>query len=100
MGEETVKSFEEWNYTDPATGEVALKQGIIVLFESGSRIVFRLSGTGSSGKTLRIYLEKYEKEEAKLNQEPTEVIKPLFEGMAKAVSLSDRINREYPTVIT
>ena len=100
MGEETVKSFEEWNYTDPATGEVALKQGIIVLFESGSRIVFRLSGTGSSGKTLRIYLEKYEKEEAKLNPEPTEVIKPLFEGMAKAVSLSDRINREYPTVIT
>ena len=100
MGEETVKSFEEWNYTDPATGEVALKQGIIVLFESGSRIVFRLSGTGSSGKTLRIYLEKYEKESSRLNKEPTEVIKPLFEGMAKAVSLSDRINREYPTVIT
>jgi phosphoglucomutase len=100
VGNETVQKFEEWNYTDPSTRETALNQGIILMFESGSRIVFRLSGTGSSGKTLRIYLEKYEKEASRLNEEPQEVIKPLFEGMAKAFSLKERLHREYPTVIT
>merc|ERR1719461_2157399 len=57
----SVKSSDEFEYTDPVDNSVAKGQGIRFVLEDGSRIVFRLSGTGSSGATIRLYLEQYEK---------------------------------------
>lgn len=55
-----VKDCDDFEYTDPIDGSVSKKQGIRVIFEDGSRIIYRLSGTGSHGATVRIYFEQYE----------------------------------------
>ena len=57
-----VKTCDDFSYTDPIDGSVSTGQGIRILFTDGSRIVFRLSGTGTEGATLRIYLEAFEPE--------------------------------------
>lgn len=56
-----VKFGDNYKYVDPVDGSIALKQGIRIVFDDGSRIIFRLSGTGSSGATVRLYVESYEK---------------------------------------
>merc|ERR1719335_601257 len=76
------------------------KQGIRVLFKSGSRFVFRLSGTGVEGATIRLYLEKYEPPSGKLDEYVLDVVKPLA---ALALSFSDlekMSGRKEPSVIT
>ena len=60
LGAGTVESADDFAYTDPVDGSVSRNQGIRILFADGSRIVFRLSGTGTAGATLRVYLERYE----------------------------------------
>jgi phosphoglucomutase len=55
-----IKDADDFEYTDPIDGSVSKKQGIRLLFEDGSRIIYRLSGTGSQGATVRIYFEQYE----------------------------------------
>ncbi len=59
-GDLTVETADEFAYTDPTDGSISRNQGVRILFEGGSRVVFRLSGTGTSGATLRVYLERYE----------------------------------------
>jgi phosphoglucomutase len=59
IGSLTVEAADEFAYTDPVDGSIASKQGIRIFFREGSRAVFRLSGTGTSGATLRVYLERY-----------------------------------------
>ncbi len=56
----TVKEMDDFEYKDPVDGSVSKKQGVRIIFEDGSRIVMRLSGTGSAGATVRVYVEKYE----------------------------------------
>jgi phosphoglucomutase len=56
----TIRSADDFSYTDPVDGSVSANQGVRILFEDGSRIVYRLSGTGTEGATLRVYLERYE----------------------------------------
>ena len=56
----TVADADDFAYHDPVDGSISAKQGIRILFEGGSRVVFRLSGTGTSGATLRVYIERYE----------------------------------------
>ena len=56
-----VKLGDNYEYEDPIDGSVAKNQGIRIIFDDGSRIIFRLSGTGSSGATVRLYVESYEK---------------------------------------
>lgn len=65
-----VKLADNYKYTDPVDGSVASNQGIRVLFEDGSRLVYRLSGTGSSGATVRLYVESYEKDSSKCSPNP------------------------------
>jgi phosphoglucomutase len=60
FGDLTVAQADDFAYTDPTDGSVSPNQGVRVLFDGGSRVVFRLSGTGTSGATLRVYLERYE----------------------------------------
>ena len=59
LGSLTVEAADEFTYTDPVDGSVATHQGIRVVFAEGARLVYRLSGTGTSGATLRVYLERY-----------------------------------------
>jgi len=96
----TVKSAEDFAYTDPVDGSVSSHQGIMIVFVDGSRIVFRLSGTGSAGATIRLYLEKYEKSPGDLFGSAFEVVKPLAELALEISNLTALTGRSEPTVIT
>ncbi len=100
-----VESCEEFSYTDPVDHSVTRKQGIIVKFTDGSRFVLRLSGTGSSGATVRLYMEKYipysqDKDDLIMNGDAKELVKPLFKVAEKISNLNHFTQRETPTVIT
>eukprot|EP00960_Hanusia_phi_P062895 765295-Hanusia_phi.AAC.2 len=89
-----------FEYTDPIDGSVSKNQGVRFLFQDGSRIVFRLSGTGVVGATIRLYLEKYEPPTGDLTRHPHEVVKPLA-GLALQLSrLQEFTGRASPSVIT
>merc|ERR1712232_1272993 len=75
-----------FEYTDPVDGSVSKNQGIRFIFEDNSRIIFRLSGTGVAGATIRLYLEKFVDKDGDLNQHQFEVVKPLA---TLALSLSN-----------
>jgi phosphoglucomutase len=95
-----VKFCDDFSYTDPIDGSVSTGQGLRILFEDGSRIVFRLSGTGTEGATLRIYLEAFEPDPAKHRIDAQQALSGLI-GIAHALSqLKQRTGREQPTVIT
>merc|ERR1739845_31017 len=72
-----IATNDVFEYTDPVDGSVSKNQGIRFVFEDGSRIVFRLSGTGVAGATVRMYLEKYEPPEGNLTKHAFDVVKPL-----------------------
>ncbi|MFH2210392.1 MAG: alpha-D-glucose phosphate-specific phosphoglucomutase, partial [Pseudomonadota bacterium] len=100
FGSYTVKLFDDFSYTDPIDGSVSTGQGLRVIFEDGSRIVFRLSGTGTEGATLRIYLEAFESDAARQRMDAQEALGELI-GIAHELSqLKARTGREQPTVIT
>ena len=65
---------DEFSYTDPVDNSVSEQQGIRIGFTDGSRIIFRLSGTGIVGSILRIYLEKYEADASKHDQDPQDAL--------------------------
>jgi phosphoglucomutase len=91
-------------YVDPVDGSKSSKQGLILYFEYPSgdtaRVVFRLSGTGSSGATIRMYLEKYEKDIAKHGQASPVALKSLAERAIRMVKIKELTGRDAPTVIT
>ncbi|MCK9200719.1 MAG: alpha-D-glucose phosphate-specific phosphoglucomutase [Gallionella sp.] len=100
FGHLQVKLCDDFGYTDPVDGSVSTGQGVRILFVDGSRIVFRLSGTGTEGATLRIYLESYEPDVGKHHLDAQEALATLI-GIALQVSeLKQRIGRDKPTVIT
>ncbi|NET11070.1 MAG: alpha-D-glucose phosphate-specific phosphoglucomutase, partial [Symploca sp. SIO2B6] len=70
LGTYTVEYADDFSYTDPVDGSVSQKQGVRIGFTDGSRVVFRLSGTGTKGATLRVYLESYEPDETKHGLDP------------------------------
>merc|ERR1719436_755311 len=72
-----MKTNDVFEYHDPVDGSVSKNQGIRFIFEDGSRIIFRLSGTGVAGATIRLYLEKYEPASGNLEQHQFDVVKPL-----------------------
>lgn len=96
----TVKEVLNFDYTDPIDGSVSKNQGQIVRFSDGSRVVFRLSGTGSQGATVRVYVEKYTKEASQYGQETAEGLKGLIEVALNISRLVEFLGREKPTVIT
>ena len=100
LGGEAVALADDFKYVDPVDGSTTTKQGIRVVFESGSRFVFRLSGTGVQGATIRLYLEKYEAPSGELDEYVLDLVKPLA---ALALSFSDleaMTGRKEPSVIT
>merc|ERR1719352_408025 len=72
-----MKCNDMFEYTDPVDGSVSQNQGIRFIFEDNSRIIFRLSGTGVAGATVRLYLEKYVGKDGNLGMHQFEVVKPL-----------------------
>ena len=100
FGHLQVKQCDDFSYTDPVDGSVSTGQGVRILFVDGSRIVFRLSGTGTGGATLRIYLESFEPDVSKHHLDAQQLLATLI-GIALQVSeLRKRTGRERPTVIT
>jgi phosphoglucomutase len=86
-----------FSYTDPIDGSVSANQGYIFKYADGSRFVFRLSGTGSSGATIRIYLERYS---LNITQDPVLALKDISERALKACMIEHLTGRTKPTVIT
>ena len=95
-----IKAADDFAYTDPVDGSVTVKQGLRVMFTDGSRIVMRLSGTGTTGATLRVYIERYEPDPAKHGEDAQKVLAPLIAIADKLAGIKQRTGREKPDVIT
>ncbi|MGH0143277.1 UNVERIFIED_CONTAM: hypothetical protein FKN15_031868 [Acipenser sinensis] len=113
----TVEKSDDFQYSDPVDGSISRNQGLRIVFSDGSRIIFRLSGTGSAGATIRLYIDSYEKDLQKIYQDPQVTFPnderailflPLFQVMLaplvtialKVSELHERTGRSGPTVIT
>ena len=100
FGRYTVERCDDFSYTDPVDGSISLNQGIRILFTDGSRIVFRLSGTGTEGATLRIYLEAFEPDIARQQQDAQQALAEMIDIAGRISELHARTGRVQPTVIT
>ena len=100
FGPLTVASAGDFAYTDPVDGSVTANQGIRIVFEQDARVVFRLSGTGTSGATLRVYLERYEPEPGRGDLPSTDVLAPVVAAAEGVATLRTRLGRSRPSVVT
>jgi phosphoglucomutase len=100
LGAYRVQSADDFAYTDPVDGSVSQKQGIRVLLADGSRIVYRLSGTGTAGATLRVYIERYEPDPARHAQDTQAALHDLIAIANDLAQIQERTKRDGPTVIT
>ena len=100
FGKYTVATCDDFSYTDPVDASVSNNQGIRILFSDGSRIIFRLSGTGTEGATLRVYLEAYEADVARHHLDAQDALKELIQIGLSISGLIARTGRQQPTVIT
>ena len=95
-----IVTADDFSYTDPVDGSVTMGQGIRIIFGDGARIVLRLSGTGTAGATLRIYLESYEADASRHDRDAGDVLAPLIQAVEELTQLRERTGRDAPTVIT
>ena len=100
FGRYTVDTCDDFSYTDPIDGSISTGQGIRILFKCGSRIVFRLSGTGTEGATLRIYLEAFEPEISNHHLDAQIALSEMIQIALQISELKQRTHRDAPTVIT
>ena len=96
----TVATADSFAYLDPVDHSTSANQGLRVLFEGGSRIVFRLSGTGTEGTTLRVYLERYEPAEGALDQDTGAMLADLIAAAEAIAGITRHTGRTAPSVIT
>jgi len=95
-----VGAADDFAYTDPVDGSVSEHQGVRLLFVNGSRIVFRLSGTGTVGATLRVYLEHYEPDPEKHGHDPQAALAPMIAAAEEVAGISRFTGRSAPDVRT
>ena len=100
IGELEVESADDFAYTDPVDGSVSKNQGVRVNFIGGSRVVFRLSGTGTEGATLRVYLERYEPDPARHDIEPQLALADLIAAAEVLAGIKARTGRDKADVVT
>jgi phosphoglucomutase len=100
FGDLVIEQADDFGYTDPVDGSVSTRQGVRLLFAGGARIVYRLSGTGTAGATLRVYLERFEPDPARHDQDPQTALRPLIEIADQIAAISARTGRKAPSVIT
>jgi phosphoglucomutase len=96
----TVASADEFAYDDPVDGSRSEGQGLRIGFEGGGRAVFRLSGTGTSGATLRVYLESLETDPLSLDRDATEALAPIARAADEIAGIRRHTGREGPDVVT
>lgn len=96
----TVTSADEFAYDDPVDGSHSAGRGIRVFFEGGDRVVFRLSGTGTDGATLRVYLESYETDSGKFDVDPQVQLQNVIQAADELAGITVRTGRDSPDVIT
>jgi phosphoglucomutase len=95
-----VADFENFSYTDPVDHEVTENQGLIIRFQGGSRIVYRLSGTGTSGATLRVYLEHFEPDAVHHDMEVQTALAPLAAIATTVAKVHELTGKAQADVIT
>ncbi|PJF10916.1 alpha-D-glucose phosphate-specific phosphoglucomutase [Pseudorhodobacter sp. MZDSW-24AT] len=96
----TIATADDFAYTDPVDGSVSAKQGVRIIFDDGSRIVMRLSGTGTEGATLRVYLERYSPGPEGLDHDPQEALAPVIRAAHGLARLAEFTGRTAPDVVT
>ncbi len=96
----TVEAADDFAYTDPVDGSVSKAQGVRIMFEDGSRIVLRLSGTGTEGATLRLYLERYAAGPDGLDLDPQDALAPVIRAAHTLAGIERFTGRVTPDVIT
>ena len=100
LGPLTVEAADSFAYTDPVDGSVSRNQGLRVLVVGGSRVVFRLSGTGTEGATLRVYLERYEPVGGSLDAETPAMLADLIAAAESLAGIARHTTRTAPDVVT
>ncbi|KMS57778.1 alpha-D-glucose phosphate-specific phosphoglucomutase [Sphingobium cupriresistens] len=96
----TVKAADDFAYTDPTDQSVSRNQGVRILFTDGSRVVFRLSGTGTEGATLRVYIERYVAPDGDLALETGDALAPLIAAAQELADITGYTGMDQPSVIT
>jgi phosphoglucomutase len=96
----TVEKADNFSYVDPVDSSVSRNQGIRVFFKQGARIVFRLSGTGTAGATLRVYCDSFEPDAARHQQDPQEALGQVIQAAAEIAQIEFFTGRTGPDVIT
>jgi phosphoglucomutase len=100
VGDLTVETADDFAYTDPTDGSTSSRQGVRIRFVGGSRIVVRLSGTGTEGATLRVYLERYKPAEGRLDLATGDALAPLVAAAEAILSIQAHTGRTAPDVVT
>ncbi len=100
IGNLVVSEADDFSYLDPVDGSTSQHQGVRILFEGGSRVVFRLSGTGTSGATLRVYIERYEPDASRHDLETQGALADLIDAAETLADIRARTGRQTPSVIT
>ncbi|MBN2761100.1 MAG: alpha-D-glucose phosphate-specific phosphoglucomutase [Rhodobacteraceae bacterium] len=93
-----VTAAEDFSYTDPVDGSVTTRQGLQILFEGGARLVLRLSGTGTEGATLRVYMESFAVET--FDQDPQAALADVIAAAEALAGIKTRLGRDAPDVVT
>ncbi len=96
----TIQAADDFAYTDPVDGSVSRAQGVRIMFEDGSRIVLRLSGTGTEGATLRLYLERYAAGPDGLHHDPQDALAPVIRAAHALAGIEPFTGRTAPNVVT
>ena len=96
----TVREADEFAYRDPIDNSLSTGQGLRIGFDGGARIVLRLSGTGTVGATLRVYLERYETDQTKMNDDPQAALAPVIAAAEAIAGIASRTGRDAPDVKT
>jgi phosphoglucomutase len=100
FGQRRVTFADDFSYTDPIDSSVTSRQGIRLCFEDDARIIYRLSGTGTEGATLRIYLETFEPDPARHIQETQVALADLIQVADHVAQIEQRTGRAQPSIIT
>ncbi|MFZ9167183.1 alpha-D-glucose phosphate-specific phosphoglucomutase [Vulcanococcus sp.] len=95
-----ISTADDFSYSDPVDGSLTTGQGLRILLDDGSRVVFRLSGTGTQGATLRVYLESYVPSSGDLHQDPQAALGDLIAAADQLAEIKTRTGMDRPTVIT
>jgi phosphoglucomutase len=99
-GQNGIRAMDDFAYDDPVDGSRTTGQGVRVMFDDGSRIVYRLSGTGTAGATLRVYIERFEPDPSQHGMETQTALAPLIALSRSLAGIAERTGRLAPSVIT